>query len=401
MSTMNNDVFQVLVADSDSSLLAAGNMLTAGLTEGQFGVFNADNQSISASAGQNAREIYFAIGRGNKIDKSAGQGIQTNRITGYTLRNYTPSQPLIFEVSGISGKCETDYAVKLEFRNNEIYRRQGYNQFTQTYSFRTPACSNDEGTVESTVVAELLVKAVRRDDKDLVEASYVTVSALTVLDHGVSAAYAAGDVLTDADFEALKTFNAGEAAADRLDVRVRFVSKETSVNSFINSINTRFYSPRQTNIIPSLVDGFDTAEIVTIQNLIFEQGSGYDIKQKEYHASNWNGTVGPYKVNSIPGLAKEGFEYHSVLSEKYAQIVITSVYKSNSGWKEYESPITTIIAVPESNTTFITALIGLLDAVITPKGFDALADDWSAADKDETTAEEVSELDDPDEDGIA
>ena len=110
---------------------------------------------------------------------------------------------------------------------------------------------------------------------------------------------AAGDVFTDIDAYAADAANADKVPGLRITVN------GIAVNKFCN-INTRYYNPRQTVIIPSLVSGFGcTGVVTTTQQAVSEEGNGYDVKQKEYHAGGWNGRPGPYKASTVVGLAKD------------------------------------------------------------------------------------------------
>lgn len=403
MGTMNNDVFNVLATKSDSTLVAGGTMLSAGLADGAFGVFNAEtNEALAAGAVAGVRTVYLAIGRPNgKIDKSAGQNIQLKNVTSYTVRNYNPSRPQIFEITGVVPACDTEYVIKLDVTNQKIGRRQGYNQYTQNVVFKTAVCPTGVTSSDLNEWTRLFKSALEVDDKEgtfLVE--FVTIDAITIATHGVAANYSAGDVVLEADVTAMDVYNANNPGS-AVFVRPRVSVLELEKENFAGAINTNYFNPRTTVVTPSLVLGFEVDGAITnIQDAASEEGSGYDIKQLEYKASSWNGSVGPYKVNTATGLEKRGFVFYSTETETYAQVILTSNFESNSGWKEYSNPITTIIAVPSSNEAFLTALLGLLDDLVGPQGFDELADDYAAFDKDEATVESTSDIDDVDTDGL-
>lgn len=397
MSNFDNNIFQVLVAGASSTLATTG-FATDGLADGVVGVFNAEtNEALAAGSQVDVRSIFLGIGRpGGNMDKGAGQNIQLKNLKGYTLRNYNVGQPQIVEITGVEPLADTEYVVKIELRNAEISKRQGYNQFVRPIVFSTPKGD----ALDRNSWSELFKQAVDAFEDDYLTVEYVTEGALVNATQGAGT-YDAGDVISDADFAALQIYNAANPGS-AVSVRPRVTVNPIERPAANGSINTRYYYPETTIGIFSLVSGFElTGAVTTIQDAITEEGSGYDIRQKEYHASSWNGTVGPYAVNTATGLQKEGFVFYADTAALYTQIVITSTFQSNAGFKEYESPMETIIAIPSSNETLIGNLLALLDDLFEGQGFNQLADDYTGMDKDETTPESTSSLDDVDAEGIA
>ena len=149
MSNRNNDVYSVLVTKGNSAILAKDNAVEA-LKPGQLGFFDADkNVSIDATTTALPRNFYIAVGidrsgNGNLEDirTSAGQIIQRKNVSDITYRPHTAGQPMIVTVGGYSAKCDTDYGIRVEFRNSKIYRIQGYNQFSKAYVVRTGCCDD-------------------------------------------------------------------------------------------------------------------------------------------------------------------------------------------------------------------------------------------------------------------
>lgn len=405
----NNDVFQVLVTKGDQAVLAAGDKLDD-LSPGQVGVFDT-NTNLAIDGTTPTKEFFLAVGVdrdedgvSEDINTSAGQTIQTRNMRFYSFRPHTAPRPMIAELTGIKAMCDTDYAVKLEFRNQEIYRRQGYNQFTHTYSVRTACCEDCEACNSGDCIelAQKLSSAINLDEYGLVKAELFATEILTAATHGITADLAIGDVLTEGDAEALSVFN--EAQTDettKVCVGVRMTTVPTAVNRFCN-INLKYYKNRQTIIIPSLVEGLNCSGKVTVtQEAAFEEGAGHDIKQKEYHAGGWNGKTGPYRVSTATGLGKEGFEYFADTSVKYDQIALTYDQFSVAGWQEHLNNLATEIAIPATEVSTRNSLITVLDNLLSPLGFDALADDAAAANVDPTVVEQTTNLDDFALDGLA
>ena len=67
-------------------------------------------------------------------------------------------------------------------------------------------------------------------------------------------------------------------ATTKLGIRV--TANAVAINKFCN-VNTKYYNPRQTVIVPSLIEGFNCTGTLTVtQQATAEEGNGYDIKQK-------------------------------------------------------------------------------------------------------------------------
>ena len=473
----NNDVFQVLVTSGNQAVLPAGQDIGT-LAVGQIGVF--DNETGLSIDGTNLnRNFFLAVGVDrdgdtlmDDINKSAGQYIQRINMRFYSFRPHTAAQPMIAELTGFKAECDTDYALKLEFRNQEIYRRQGYNQFSKTYAVRTGCCddcSNDCPTGSCQELGVLLTDEVNAETDGLVNAELfvnqgsiqitgeptadgnITVTAngesqvIAILDadtaSGVATKVAAafsssttnlavanGDTVT---FTSLATISTPTGTVTYTDTGttgatatvtdfasvvvtsstlnsltgvcpgVRLTTVPLAINKFCD-INLKYYRPRQTVIIPSLVDGFNCNGTITItQEAANEEGSGYDIRQKEYHAGGWNGRPGPYRVSEATGTAQNGFEYFADQSVKYDQFWLTYDLQSVAGWQEHFNNLATCIAIPDSDGDTINGLVDILDNLLTPLGFDALSDDSGLANATSTVVEPTSEIDDPAQDGIA
>lgn len=405
----NNDVFQVLVTTGNLAPLAAGSTIDA-LAPGQIGVFDEETK-LSIDGTSLVRNFFVAVGIDrdgdtitDDISKSAGQLIQRTNMRFYSFRPHTAAQPMVAELVNYKADCDTDYAFKLEFRNQEIYRRQGYAQFSKTYAIRTSCCDNcaDCPSGDANEITLLLLTEMNNDVHGLVTATAIARQPVTTATHGTSVDYAIGDVMTVADVEALIAFNAGETDATlHVFSDIRMTTVPVAVNKFCD-INLKYYAPRQTVIIPSLVEGFGCNGSVSItQEAAMEEGSGYDIRQKEYHAGAWNGRPGPYRASTATGLAQGGIEYFAEDKIKYDQFSLTYDQFSVAGWLEHLNNLATIIAIPSSDVLTSDGLVVILDNLLTPLGFDALSDDVALADTDDTVVEPTADIDDADGDGIA
>lgn len=381
----NNDVFQVLVTKGNQGLLAAGNKVTS-LGVGQIGLFNA-NTNLSITGNPKPKDFYLAVGLDlngdtvlDDVAKSAGSHVQSKNIVHYSYRPHTPGRPMVVVLKDFTADCETEYGIKLEFRNQEIYRSQGYNQFTKLYTMVTGCCDGCEPTCPSGDANEItrqLKLQINNDPSGLVTAVAIARQDLTILDHGVSADLSTGDVVSDADLTAIMAFNATQASpADFVYTDLQITTVTQAVNNFC-SVNLKYFYPRETVIIATKVEGFKcNGTVETVQAAVFEEGAGYDIKQKEYHAKGFK--EGPYRLSTLNGVAEDRV-FNTDSAAKYDQFVLTYDELSEGGWDEFLSNQATIIAVPAADTVTRNALATALDFIATPLGFDALADDAAAA----------------------
>lgn len=402
----NNDVFQVLVTKGNQAVLAAGNKVT-NLAPGQIGVFNFDtNLSIDGSV--KTRNFYLAVGIDKDGDgvtddvmKSRGSHIQGKNMAFYSFRPHTPGVPMKVVLKDYVAECETEYGIKLELRNQEIYMTQGYNQFTKTYSIKTACCSGCEQTCPSgdaNEITKLLLINVSNDPSGLISAKAIARQAITGVT-GISGTIAKGAEVTLEQLSLIMAHNALQAdSSDFLYTDLEFTTNPLKVQNFCN-INLGYKFPRETVVIATKVMGFEcTGTIEVTQKAAFEEGSGYDVKQLEYMALGWDES--PYRLSTLNGVAFDR-DYNAVATEKYDQFALTYDQFSVGAWLEYLNNEATIIAVPATSTVTRNALVTILDLLLAPNGFDALADDVALANVDPTVSEPTTEIDDPNKDGIA
>lgn len=397
----DNDVFQVLVTSGNEAVKAAGSSLEE-LADGEIGVFdNETNLTVDVtSMGTNGvpKGFYIVVNNGGTLSSSTGQFIQTKGLHTYTFRPHTAGQDMIVDIAMTRAECETDYTVKMNFNNAQIRRRIGYINFTKSFSVRTEDCVGDQTTVDANVVLQLLKDAIDADGS--VGTELVAATAFDGVTPVLSQAYAIDDVISDEDdISAILTHNE-ENPGDEGYMKLRLTtSPQERYRS--NDINMRYFYGRNTTIETSLVGGFDrTASVETVQNIAYEEGLGYDIKQKEYIAMGWNERGGDiYRVNTLTGLPVE-MDYFIDEKEQYDQINLGYNFRSNAGWHEYESSLRTLIAIPAASDVTRDSLIPVLDVIAESRGFDALADDASASNVNPTVTEPTEDRTE-DTDGIA
>lgn len=407
----NNQISTVLVADNNVAVLAEGNSPDA-LAVGQLGVFDANTGLSVDATSDSPREFFIAVGLDrdgdatqDDIKVSAGQYIQRSGVVTYNFREHSAAQPMIVEVADYLAECETTYALKVEFRNQEIYRTQGFNQFTKTYAIKTDCCDSCETcySADANEVTLKMVAEVNLDESGLLTAKAVTRQAVTTATHGTSADLAEGDDISDADIAALIAFNALDTTADEDKVYTDIVltTNNLAVRNFCG-VNLKYFHPRGTVIIASLVDGFNcNAAVNTLQEIAFEEGNGYDVQQKEFHAAG-NAQNQPYVLSEATGMHIE-FDTFADKSEKYDQFNLEWDFTSQQEGTPYVAQLNTIIAVPNGNTTARNSIAALLDKILTgtvANGFDAKADDVAAANTGDTVVSPTSAIDDKELDGI-
>lgn len=457
MST-NNKVFQVLVAKGNQPLAVAGTSLDA-LADGQLGIFDVNtNLAVPATA---VKKFYIAVGApdGN-VFFSAGQEIQKVNIRNFTYKPHTAARDMVVEITDYNNVlCNTEYGVKFEFRNSQIYARQGYNQFAKTFMVKTDCCDNINNTSNSLELTKKLLEALNNDTSGMFKAVAITGGAIlevttaptvaasltvSIGDVDVEVALTATDTKTQAatkiatainnnstldvtavSDEAVVTINNAdfgtaveideattlavvsvlesniatdfEDIVDGVTAGIRITTNSLAVNKF-SDINLKYYKPRTTVIIPSLIEGFNcTGKVNIIETGKPEEGSGYDIKQKEYHAGGWNGKPGVYRASTALGLAMPGFDYMADTSVKYDQFHLVYDQFSTAGWGEYLNNLMTVVAIPATSTVTRNAFATAMNVQLGPLGFETLVDDAAAASTDpdvvETTPPATSALD--------
>ncbi len=407
----DNDVFSVLVTKGNKAVLGPG-LKPEALTDGQIGVFDADthlsiNGSVATRAFYIAVGTYGASGALESLRHSSGEWIQTANIKAYSFRPHTAARPMIVDVSDFKAECDTDYALKIEFRNMKIFRNQGFNQFSHVYNVRT-GCCDDCGsncfTGDANEIVKLLVNKINFDDKGFVIAQAITPVDLTVADNGTSQDYDAGDVITNIDdLDALITFNkTQEDETTKIYAKLRLISKPLQISQNIAGIDLKYYNQRETTMIVSMVDGFTCGgNITTFQEAAYEEGNGYDIQQREYKTLGWQSDSGAYRTSAVTGLPFNNIKYFADASQKYDRIALEYQHEAQGGWLDYKNELATEIAVPETDTTTRNGLLTVLDAIVARVGLSALADDALIASTNPTVVEPTSEIDDVTKDGLA
>ena len=391
----NNDVFHLLVTKGNQAVLAKDKKVTE-LLPGQIGIFNYDtNLSFDATVTAAPKNFYLAVGidAGNgttgDIMKSAGSHVQGKNIAFYSFRPYTPGRPMKVLLKDYVANCETEYGVKLELRNQEIYRTQGYNQFTKTYMMKTSCCDGCEPTCPSGDANEItkqLYINISNDPSGLVKAN-IKPRAGAVLPSGVTVD--ANGNLTLAQVDTIMAANAAQTDPAKYvytDLEIETVPQ--TIQDF-SAVSLNYMYPRQTVAILTKVGDFKcSGTVATTQTAVFEEGAGIDIKQLEYQAKGW--TESPYRVSTVNGVADNRI-YITDASAKYDVFALTYDQFSLGGWLEYFHNQASVIAIPTADTVTRNGVAAILDKVAIAQGFEALADDAAAAVVDSTVIEKTTD----------
>ena len=366
----NNDVFQVLVTKGNQAVLAAGNEVTD-LLPGQAGVFSFES-NLSIDGTVPTRNFYVAVGLDedgdgvtDNIRKSAGSHIQTRNIAFYSYRPFEAGRPMILEFKDFKTKCDEQYGIAIEFRNQQIYRTQGYVQFKVNYVVEGICCDGCSTGCESgddNLVAKKLVDAINNDPRGFVKAEmFNTTTNAVVTDY-------------DAFVAANLAVNTDSNLANDVKLGIRLTSIPQKINKYMG-IDTKYFHMRETFLVPSKLIGFEcNGEFSVKQTAKVTQGLGYDIQYLEYLAGGWNGNPGPYRTYKVNGLAKP-ITYVAETNTQYGILALTYDQFSIGGWLEYLNNEATVIAIPQADSVTRASLLGVIDKLAKLSNFDGLTDD--------------------------
>ena len=366
----NNDVFQVLVTKGNQAVLPAGNEVTD-LLPGQAGVFSFES-NLSIDGTVPTRNFYVAVGLDedgdgvtDNIRKSAGSHIQTRNIAFYSYRPFEAGRPMILEFKDFKTKCGEQYGIAIEFRNQQIYRTQGYVQFKVNYVVEGVCCDGCSTGCESgddNLVAKKLVDAINNDPRGFVKAEmFNTTTDAVVTDYD---AFVAANLAVNTDSD----------PANDVKLGIRITSIPQKINKYMG-IDTKYFHMRETFLVPSKLIGFEcNGEFSVKQTAKVTQGLGYDIQYLEYLAGGWNGNPGPYRTYKVNGLAKP-ITYVAETNTQYGILALTYDQFSIGGWLEYLNNEASIIAIPQTDSVTRASLLGVIDKLAKLSNFDGLVDD--------------------------
>lgn len=357
----NNDVFNVLVTTGDQAVLSAGDKLSD-LNPGQIGVFDATTNT-AIGAGTVPNKFYLAVGTADgDVVKSAGQEIQTKGIVDKSEKPYVAGQAMKVVLKNYTAEADTEYGIKLELRNQEIYRTQGYNQFTKSFIVKTGCAKPGQVTGDANEITKNLLVEIANNGDNLISAVAIARQALTAATHGVAADLAIGDVLVDGDLDALIAYNEGQTnAADYVYTDLEITTITQAAENFGN-VPLKYFYPRQTGVIASKVGVANcTGEFETTQELVVEEGAGLEVKFNEYCAKGFE--EGYYRVSELIGVAEDR-NFNALVGTNYDQISVTYDNKSQSAWQFHEANLNTCVAIPTGGSRTYTQLNAILNAIV-------------------------------------
>lgn len=356
-----NPVTQVLVTSGNAVPLAKGSPVSS-LAIGQIGVFNYwTGLSVdTTSPATDLENIFFAVGTDpyatgsmQDINKSAGDMIQSGLVKGYTNRNYSAGAPMIIDITNFTAKCDQEFSMGIEFRNEAFYHLYGYNQAKESFVVSSGCCDGDcpdcgtnanGNPVALQFVTDINAKPIW---KNFVTAGLIDYTTTP----GTNIPVAVADYAT------------WVAANPGLTLGIRLTSNPVSLESYAD-INLKYNKFRQTFLVVSLKEAFICNSVqTTTQQLQNEEGLGYDLQQLEYQAGGWNGKPGPYRVSALTGTARPGFVYYAQVAAKYSQLELSYDMRSQSNERKYDANLSTIIAIPCADTTTRNGLIAITDHI--------------------------------------
>lgn len=390
-----NDINKVLPVKTGTSFYAKNQDLS-GLADGQIGVFDAStNKSVDATTANldKIREFYVAIGIGTPVGgvvpdirKSPGLAIQSKNISAYTYQSYSAGRNKILKIDpGTSANCEKHFMLKFQFENGQIYRTQGFNQFTKIFNVKT-ACCDDCFTCfsgDTNEVTSLMVQAINADSDKLLTAKAIMKAdtlIVDVADGGVlSQDYSAGDEITNFDdLLVLAKFNRTvDTVAERFYSYIT-VEVDALAEAQFNGINLNYFLTRQTDVKVITADGFSCDKDVSVlQELAYELGAGYDLYEREFEGHQKSSE---YRLSSVTGLQKNDIISLTDKSAKYDTIEIMYDNKWFAETQDYNpNRLSVTVGFPVADTTARNAFIATIDGIVAQTGMDALTDDVVAS----------------------
>lgn len=282
-----NPVYNVLATLGNQAPLAAGDNIDQ-LANGQIGIFNFHtNKSVDGTVPADTKDIYIAVGINRTsggtalledYSKSAGQVIQTSRARALTIKGTSPEISKSVVVTGFDAKCDTDYALKIEFRNQANYQTNGYNQISETYQFRTGCCTQTDCVTcpqgDCTELAKGLVDNINADTQKILVASlFANKLVATIADPTVDGTAVIG--------VGTETFNVALLAADTATIAA------AKIAAAINSVTTSGYVASSAVDVLTVAPKKSVATPTAAITVVNAGGTGVAVSA----ASNTNATI--------------------------------------------------------------------------------------------------------------
>lgn len=393
----NHAVFSLLITKGNQAPLVKDKTVMD-LLPGQIGVFDADtNISIDKTVTGGPRNFYLAVGVDDgtgalgDIIKSTGTHVQARNIKYYNFRPHTAGQAMKVKVKDYVAQCETEYGIKIEFRNQEIYKTQGFVGYTKTFNTKTSCCEKCKGltcpSADANEVTKGLYYSILNDESKLLKVFVKHRASSKPLPTGVTPD-ANGNIKIE-DVDKIIAYN--KTKTDPKDWVYTDLELETvpqKINDFC-AVHMKYMYPRQTFVVVSKAIGFEcTGAVEVTQEAVFEEGAGIDIKQLEYFAKGL--TESPYRVSAITGFPDEKV-YLAKADTTYDQFVLGhDLEGASGGWGHSVHNFDTIVAVPEADTATRNGLSEVLDVLIKKVELKSIDAKVKAANTDPAVIEKTS-----------
>lgn len=348
----HNDVPEILFPTNATALVA--NKEVTDLLPGQVGIFSEDTGKSIVEPTEN---FFIAVGLDKNGDgatddirKSAGRNIQPGNILYATRQDYVAPVDQVIDIKDIKVMCGDSFGIKIEARNEQIYNVQGTVQYRQSFVAKADNCDScadnvcEEANIAKLVQDIVLQAKLGKDQFYKVEA--IDVSGTVLNEVQVAAQVAATDALAD--------------KSKQIKIGIRVLAIAGKVQQFAN-VNLDYVAARQTQVLVSLVGENAVGTVSTKTELVYEQGTGYDVRELEFQTIGFReGSTGAYRIGAITGLPNE-VAYESDLKKKYTVFTLAyDHFHRNGSWLQYDNALATYFVLESTNTAGIEAVQTLL-----------------------------------------
>ena len=348
----HNDVPEILFPTNATALVA--NKEVTDLLPGQVGIFSEDTGKSIVEPTEN---FFIAVGLDKNGDgatddirKSAGRNIQPGNILYATRQDYVAPVDQVIDIKDIKVMCGDSFGIKIEARNEQIYNVQGTVQYRQSFVAKAEDCAScadnvcEEANIAKLVQDIVLQAKLGKDQFYKVEA--IDVSGTVLNEVQVAAQVAATDALAD--------------KSKQIKIGIRVLAIAGKVQQFAN-VNLDYVAARQTQVLVSLVGENAVGTVSTKTELVYEQGTGYDVRELEFQTIGFReGNTGAYRIGAITGLPNE-VAYESDLKKKYTVFTLAyDHFHRNGSWLQYDNALATYFVLESTNTAGIEAVQTLL-----------------------------------------
>lgn len=348
----HNDVPEILFPTNATALVA--NKEVTDLLPGQVGIFSEDTGKSIVEPTEN---FFIAVGLDKNGDgatddirKSAGRNIQPGNILYATRQDYVAPVDQVIDIKDIKVMCGDSFGIKIEARNEQIYNVQGTVQYRQSFVAKAEDCDScADNPCEEANTARIV--------RDIVLQARLSGDPF----YKVEPTDSAGAVVSDEDLQA--NIEANDALPDMSTQKragLKITAIATKVQNFAN-VNLDYVAARQTQVLVSLVGENAVGTVSTETELVYEQGTGYDVRELEFQTIGFReGNTGAYRIGAVTCLPNE-VEYESDLKKKYTVFTLAyDHFHRNGSWLQYDNALATYFVLESTDTAGIEAVQTLL-----------------------------------------